>query len=62
FFFPDFSPPRIFRLDFAVPITDGPEVSAFQVRLTASEEKPITRSIFEEKTLFDQFRDLGLLD
>ncbi|MCS6960996.1 MAG: BamA/TamA family outer membrane protein [Deltaproteobacteria bacterium] len=62
FFFPDLSPPRIFRLDFALPVTDGPEVSAFQIRLTASEEKPITRSIFEEKTLFDQFRDLGLLD
>lgn len=61
-FFPDLSPARIFRIDFAVPLQDGPEVSAFEIRLTTSEEKPITRSVFEERSLFDQFQNLGLLD
>ncbi|MCS6893559.1 MAG: hypothetical protein NZO16_03205, partial [Deltaproteobacteria bacterium] len=62
FFFPDLSPPRIFRIDLGIPLRDSGEINSFEIRFTTSEEKQITKSLFEEPTLFEQFQDLGVLD
>ncbi len=61
-FLPDISPPRTFRLDVAIPIVSTQEVGAFELRFTATEEKVINRSLFEEPELFDKFQNLGILD
>lgn len=62
FYLTNLSPPRVFRLDFGIPVRDHKDSSEFEIRLTIYEESPFQKSLFEERQDFDQFLNIGLID